>query len=148
MNEFTTNEHELSTFFKDTADLAAAEQSKLLGHAAQAAGTVPSAQVAEALSNKVEFWKWMGRNWDCLASPELIAERANLGGGKTDWLATQAQGKGYEWDCFNKLRNDPRNILARMELGNDPTQPGIDMVKTDIFGNNTAYQNSKTRRYV
>jgi hypothetical protein len=42
---------------------------------------------------------------------------------------------------MTKLRNNPSNILSRVDAGTNPNQPGIDITKTDIFGNEVTYQN-------
>ena len=141
MNDTVVKKNEMYSFFKDTSELAAVVQSDSLGIVANAAGAVPGGQMAATLANKTEYWKWMGRNFSCLGKPGLIAERAEIGGGAAKWLQKQAQGKGYEWDYFNKLRNDPRNIFSRLELPDIPNQPGFDMAKIDINGKVTEYQN-------
>jgi hypothetical protein len=141
MNNIKATERELAAFFKDTSELAAMVQSDALDVVANGAAAIPGAQITGNFANKIEYWKWMGRNFKCLGSPDLIAQRGNSVGGAADWLKTQVQGKGYEWDYFNKLRNDPRNIFSRVELPDIPNQPGHDMAKMDINGKVTKYQN-------
>jgi hypothetical protein len=59
-NNFT--ERDIKEFFTDTSSLIAAEQSANLSKAANGALSIPRAQAAGTLTDKVEFWKWMGQN--------------------------------------------------------------------------------------
>ena len=109
---------------RDTADLIAKDKAVKLGN------TASGFQSSYELTNEVEFWKWMGKNYPKdLSTSELIQRAANE---KSRWLNTQIQGKGYEWDYMSSQRANPTNLLSKFDAGDCPTQPGIDITKSNI----------------
>lgn len=128
-------EQEYLDMISDTTKLVAQEKASCLGDAAVAF------QSSGNLANDVEFWRWMGANYPRdLSNTQLIQQAANT---KTQWLNTQLQGKGYEWDFMASQRSKPSNLLSVFEAGDCPTQPGIDVTETDILTGSVkaTYQN-------
>lgn len=85
---------------------------------------------SNSLVNDVEFWKWMGRNYpntfqNTLAIQESIIEKPIL--------EKIIQGKAYEWEFMKSQRNIPSKILSSFHAGDCPTQPGIDIIETNIL---------------
>ncbi|GHS89014.1 hypothetical protein AGMMS49957_11490 [Synergistales bacterium] len=134
-------ENDVIEFITETSDLIKSNTSGDLSRSAENIVTAGASDIlATRLTNDVEFWKWMGLNYNNLAknnlaNPDSIAKSAEA-------MKISIQGKGYEWDYMTNLRNDPRNIFSRIDAGIDPTQPGIDITKTDmVTGNQSTYQN-------
>lgn len=95
----------------------------------------------ELLANEVEFWKWLKANFPKnFSSFEKIKEQAI---NNSEWFKLQLQGKGYEWDFMKSQRESIKNIFSRFNAGTNPTQEGIDILKTNIFTGKTknTYQN-------
>lgn len=99
-----------------------------------------AAHSAGSLANDVEFWRWIGKNYHCLDNAQSIQEKVI---NAPDWVSKQLQGKGYEWDFMTQQRGMLRNLFARFDAGTNPTQPGIDITKTNLFTGETlmTYQN-------
>lgn len=119
----------------DTSHLISKEKAQSISHALIAYNETVH------LSNDIEFWRWLGKNFPKdLSSPELIQQAALS---KSRWLSTQLQGKGYEWDYMLLRRSDPLNIFSRFDAGISPTQPGIDITEYNIFSGSikATYQN-------
>ena len=129
------HEDEMLQMIDDTSKLVAEEKASHLGEAAAAY------QKSTALTNDVEFWKWMGANYPKdMSSSTLIQQAASE---KSRWLNTQLQGKGYEWDYMTMQRSNPTKLLSRFEAGDCPTQPGIDITEMNILDGSVTgtYQN-------
>ena len=127
------SERELEEFFIDTGRVVQEVQTEKLTVAVNSAiaGTT-----ASQLTNSVEFWKWMGQNYpNTLGSPGDIAANA-------EGIRKLVQGKGYEWDYMLHSRNNPKNLLSVFDAGSNPSQRGLDIIKTDLFtGETTSFQN-------
>ena len=120
---------------QDTGSLIAVEKVKYFGEMAAAVGE------SGKITNEVEFWKWMGENYPHnLGTNEAIQKTAIE---KAQWLKTQLQGKGYEWDYMSALRARPSKILSIFEAGDSPTQPGIDITEKGLLDQSikATYQN-------
>lgn len=129
------DEQEYLDMMYDTGKLIANDKATQLGNTAAA-----YSQSAK-LVNDVEFWKWMGDNYpNNLANTDLIQQTAIENG---QWLNTQLQGKGYEWDYMVSQRSDPSKLLSVFDAGDCPTQPGIDITETDLLSGKVkgTYQN-------
>ena len=119
------SEQEYLEMFQDTGNLIAKEKTKYLGEIATAVGE------SSYITNEVEFWKWMGKNYPRnLGNTEAIQRTAAE---KAQWLKTQLQGKGYEWDYMAAQRVKPSKIFSTFEAGDCPTQPGIDITEKGIL---------------
>jgi len=96
------------------------------------------------LTDNVEFWKWIGRNYpNKYASAGLLAEAANSNPNAQRGLRTMLQGKGYEWDFMKAERAKPVNIGSKFFAGDDPSQFGIDVTKKNLISDKPQklYQN-------
>ena len=97
----TISDIEALHMMQDTSQLAAQYNANHLS------STAIAAQGSNALANDVEFWKWMGRNYQnsgIFDSGASMQEYIAQGAGKEDWLVKQIQGKGYEWDWMSAQR--------------------------------------------
>ena len=131
-NNFT--ERELPEFINDTIELLKKKQIAELSSAAS------SVAIVNALTNEVEFWQWLARNYpnDFGSAEQIAASMAKIQGG----MRNTFQGKLYEWDWMKKQRNQIKNIFSKFSAGDNPTQPGIDITKTNIItGQTENFQN-------
>ncbi len=129
---------ELLTMFKDTSQLVAQNKAEQLVSATIAA------QGSNALADKVEFWKWMERNYSnsgIFASSEAAQKYIASGTGKEEWVLKQLQGKGYEWDWMQVQRRDITNIFRSYDAGDVATRAASDVTELDLIsGNSREYQ--------
>lgn len=99
-----------------------------------------------ALTEKVEFWKWMDQNYSSanghmFSSNQTMKDYIAQGSGKSDWVYKQLQGKGYEWDWMQKQRSNIKNLLKKYDAGTVSNQPGYDVLEHDFLsGTDTRYQ--------
>ena len=107
-------------------------------------GAAVAAQNSNALTNEVEFWKWMSRNWDksgIFDSVDSMQQYINQGITKEEWFTNQIQGKGYEWDWIQKQRGDVKNIFRIYDAGDVVNRVGSDVTEKNIItGNTKEYQ--------
>lgn len=68
------------------------------------ASSIITVQASNSLTNNVEFWKWMTRNYNSsiFDTNESMLQYINQSAGKGAWFTKQVQGKGYEWDVISK----------------------------------------------
>lgn len=126
----------------DTANMMAQTQVNNIGL------SIIAAHNAGALANEVEFWRWLGQNYNCLDDANAIKDIAKR---SPEWLRKILQGKGYEWDFMTQQRNMLRNLFSKFDAGTSPTQMGIDITKKSIFSDiaqeyyqNKAYTSGNT----
>ena len=80
---------EIFSMMKETSDLVAQKEVSTLSGAAVAA------QCSNALTDNVEFWKWMARNYSgsgIFDSVSSMQEYISRGTGNKEWLIKQLQG--------------------------------------------------------
>ena len=122
----------------DTSKLLSKESGKILS-----AGAI-GAHSSNVLSNEVEFWTWMQRNYSgsgIFDSADSMQNYISSGAGKEAWLGKQLQGKGYEWDWMSQQRGNIKNIFKRYDAGDVANRFGSDVTETNIFtGKQTDYQ--------
>ncbi|MEE3499580.1 MAG: hypothetical protein VZS12_10780 [Ruminococcus bromii] len=136
MNDITEND--VVSFISDSADIIAKMQARQISTA------FVSAQNAGSLTNNVEFWKWLSKNYNCLSDAQAIQSIANGTVNQQQWLQrTVLQGKGYEWDFMTAQRDSIKNLFSKFDAGTSATQPGYDIVETEIFSGKVLnkYQN-------
>ena len=138
-NEFVNvSENEIMEIFSETSQLVAKYNANQLSSA------VIAAQESNALSNNVEFWKWMGRNYSgsgIFDSSSTMQQYIAQGTGKEEWVIKQLQGKGYEWDWMSVQRENAKNILNTYDAGNVVNRAGSDVTERCILtGNSSEYQ--------
>lgn len=141
-NSFKSNdelkEEEVLKMIDDTSKLVAKKNVNILAQGAVAA------QSSNALANKVEFWKWMDRNYagsGIFSSNNSMQEYISQGAGKEEWIVKQLQGKGYEWDWMAQQRNNIKNLFNRYDAGDVANRAASDVTEMNIFtGKSTEYQ--------
>lgn len=105
---------------------------------------VCAARQADKLTNTVEFWKWMQRNYaksGIFDSPQAMQEYMSKGAGKIEWMKKQLQGKGYEWDWMQNQRKNIKNLFNKFDAGDVANRAASDVTKTNLLtGKTTEYQ--------
>lgn len=141
-NSFKSNdelkEEEVLKMIDDTSKLVAKKNVNILAQGAVAA------QSSNALANKVEFRKWMDRNYagsGIFSSNNSMQKYISQGVGKEEWVVKQLQGKGYEWDWMAQQRNNIKNLFNRYDAGDVANRAASDVTEMNIFtGKSTEYQ--------
>lgn len=132
------SEKDIMRMMNDTSQLTANHAARQLSLAATAA------QKSNALTNNVEFYKWMARNYGgsgifdtSLTMQNYVAQ----GAGTEGWMAKQLQGKGYEWDWMAAQRADPRNLFRSYDAGDVANRIASDVTEKNILtGSSSEYQ--------
>jgi len=134
------DEQEILDLFNDTSNLAANKQ------IAQLQIVTNAVKGSNTLTDKVEFWDWMNRNFNgaggkMFSSNEAMQNYISRGAGKRDWVYKQVQGKGYEWDWMQAQRSNVRNLFKVYEAGDVSNQAAIDVIEHNwLTGHETEYQ--------
>ena len=132
------DESEYVEYLSDTVKLA---HEAHIQHLSTAVG---AARQADKLTDIVEFWKWMQRNYDksgIFDSPQAMKEYMSKGAGKVEWMRKQLQGKGFEWDWMQNQRNNIKNLFNKFDAGDVANRAASDVTKTNLFtGKITEYQ--------
>ena len=124
-------ENDAVGFIADTSKIFAEKQAQNISN------TIIAAQGAGSLTNNVEFWRWISQNYRCLTDSQVIQNIANGTANQQQWLQrTVLQGKGYEWDFMTAQRNSFEKMFSRFDAGTSATQPGYDIVETNVFNGN------------
>lgn len=124
------DEKEALCMLQDSSQLAAKHSANELSSAAIAA------QGSNALTNNVEFWKWMGRNYRASGifdSPQALQQYIAQGEGKAAWMAKQLQGKGYEWDWMATQRANPTKMFNTYDAGDVANRAASDVTERNIL---------------
>lgn len=132
------SENDIMQMLDDTSQLIAKHNINQLSSAAIAA------QGSNVLSNNVEFWEWMGRNYgksgifeSNVSMQQYIAKGIN----NEEWMIKQLQGKGYEWDWMTAQRESVNNIFNTYDAGDVVNRAGSDVTERSILnGKTTDYQ--------
>lgn len=132
------SENEMVSMLTETSQLVAKHNANQLSSSAIAA------QQSNALSNNVEFWKWMQRNYSnsgIFDSCSTMQKYVSQGSGKEGWMIKQLQGKGYEWDWMSKQRGNVKNILNTYDAGDIANRAASDVTQRNILtGKSNEYQ--------
>lgn len=102
----------------------------------QLSASAIAAQSSNALTNNVEFWKWMSRNYQpsgIFDSASSMQEYIRQGAGKEQWFAKQLQGKGYEWDWMATQRGNAKNILNTYDAGDVVNRAASDVTQKNLL---------------
>lgn len=132
------SENDIMQMLDDTSQLIAKHNINQLSSAAIAA------QGSNVLSNNVEFWKWMDRNYgksgifeSNVSMQQYIAKGIN----NEEWMIKQLQGKGYEWDWMTAQRESVNNIFNTYDAGDVVNRAASDVTERSILnGKTTDYQ--------
>lgn len=130
------SENDILQMFDDTSQLIAAENASQLSLAAEAA------KESNALTNDVEFWNWMGRNFkEICGSNNSMQQYISQSATKENWMATQMQGKGYEWDWMSRQRGMAKNLFNTYNAGDVSNKAASDITETNLLsGGSKEYQ--------
>lgn len=124
------SESEILHMLDETSQLVVKHNANQLSSAAVAA------QGSNALSDNVEFWKWMGRNYSgsgIFDSSTSMQQYIAQGTGKEGWVAKQLQGKGYEWDWMTSRRESLKNIFNTYDAGDVANRAASDVTETSLL---------------
>lgn len=131
-------ECDIEQMFYQTSQLIAQHHVNQLSFAAAAA------HESNLLTNNVEFWKWMGRNYGpsgIFSTNESMLQYISQGAGKEKWVSKQIQGKGYEFDWITKQRNNLKNIFHTYDAGDVVNRAASDVTERNILtGKSQEYQ--------
>lgn len=139
-NKDLTNisENDFLEMMNETSQLIAQFNANELSSAAIAA------QNSNALTNDVEFWKWMGRNYSksgIFNNNQTMQQYISQGIGKEQWMVNQLQGKGYEWDWMSNQRDNVKNIFNTYDAGDVANRVASDVTeKSMLTGKTKEYQ--------
>ena len=137
-HEIELSEQEAVQMVQETSQLVAAHQANQLSSVAAAA------QSSNALSNNVEFWKWLGRNYQnsgIFTSSKSMREFISRSEGSKRWMVKQLQGKGYEWDWMVKQRGNPLKIFNTYDAGDVANRAASDVTERSLLtGKSRDYQ--------
>lgn len=126
----SNSENDLLEMMNDT--------SKLVGklRADQLSSAAIAAQTSNSLTNEVEFWKWMGRNYSksgIFDTNQTMQQYISQGIGKEEWLAKQLQGKGYEWDWMKVQQRNIKNIFKTYDAGDVANRAASDVTEKNLL---------------
>lgn len=132
------SENDIMQMLDDTSQLIAKHNIN------QLSSTAIAAQGSNSLSNNVEFWKWMGRNYgksgifkSNISMQQYIAKGIN----NEEWMIKQLQGKGYEWDWMIAQRESIDKIFNTYDAGDVANRAASDVTERNILnGKITDYQ--------
>lgn len=128
------SENEMLKMIKETSQLVAQKNIDVLSTGAVAI------QQANNLTNEVEFWKWMDRNYikaGIFKNTDSMQQYISQGIGKENWFAIQVQGKGYEWDWMTKQRNSMKNLFKVYDAGDMVNRAATDVTETNLITKKT-----------
>ena len=134
-------EKEVFQMLDDTSQLLAKKNTNYLSSA------LVGAKNSNALTNNVEFWKWMNRNYKpsgIFGSTSSMQQYISGGAGKEGWVTTQLQGKGYEWDWMTAQRNNPLNVFKTYNAGDIANRAASDITEKNLLNGTTLEYQLKT----
>ena len=138
--------NELTAFTGQDVLVMLDESSQLISKysASQLSSAAVAAQSSTALTDTVEFWQWMGRNYHkagIFSSPSAMQSYIAGSPGRADWFMKQLQGKGYEWDWMAAQRSRIGNILKTYDAGDVVNRAASDVTERSILtGHSMDYQ--------
>ena len=96
----------------------------------------PAASESGTLTDSVEFWSWMDRNYansGHFASSENMRSYMSGTPGQQNWAKKVVQGKGYEWDWMSSQRKQFKNLFKCFDAGDVANRLGSDITAKDII---------------
>lgn len=96
----------------------------------------PAASESGTLTDSVEFWSWMDRNYansGHFASSENMRSYMSGTPGQQNWAKKVVQGKGYEWDWMSAQRKQFKNLFKCFDAGDVANRSGSDITAKDII---------------
>lgn len=96
----------------------------------------PAVNESEILTDSVEFWAWMDRNYSKsghFSTAENMQKYYSSGSvGEQNWTKKVVQGKGYEWDWISAQRKSFKNLFKSFNAGDVANRPGSDITELNI----------------
>ena len=138
VQEIAYSPEEVFSMMDETSQIIAQENSTRLSSMG------PAASESNTLTNSVEFWNWMNRNYEKsghFASADNM--RSYIAGtqGQQNWAKKVVQGKGYEWDWMTEQRRSFKNLFKTFDAGDVANRPGSDITEHNILdGADKEYQ--------
>lgn len=136
--EVVFSAEEIFSMMDDTSQIIAQENSTRLS----AMG--PAASESGTLTDSVEFWSWMNRNYEKsghFASSDSMRSYMSGTPGQQNWAKKVVQGKGYEWDWMSAQRRSFKNLFKTFDAGDVANRPGSDVTVHDLLtGTDTEQQ--------
>lgn len=136
--EVVFSAEEIFSMMDDTSQIIAQENSirlSAMGPAASESGT---------LTDSVEFWSWMNRNYEKsghFASSDSMRSYMSDTPEQQNWAKKVVQGKGYEWDWMSAQRRSFKNLFKTFDAGDVANRPGSDITVHDLLtGTDTEQQ--------
>lgn len=127
----TITEDEIAALINDTSEIVAKE------NATRLSALKLSVSESRALTDSVEFWNWMNRNYSkCghFASSESMRDYLASGSvGQKEFVKKVVQGKGYEWDWMSAQRRTFDNLFKTFDAGDIANRPGSDVTVHDVL---------------
>lgn len=96
----------------------------------------PAASESATLTDSVEFWSWMNRNFEKsghFSSSDSMQSLMNGTQNQQNWAKLQVQGKGYEWDWMSSQRKSFKNLFKTFDAGDVANRPGSDITVHDLI---------------
>ena len=140
VQNFTYTPDDVFSMMDETSRIIAEENSSRLSSMG------PAASQSEKLTNSVEFWSWMNRNFsksEIFASPENMKSYYASTPGHQQFASKVLQGKGYEWDWMQHQRRLFSNIFKSYTAGDVANRPGSDITVHDFLSHTDTEQQLK-----
>ena len=137
---FTYTANDVFSMMDETSRIIAEENSTRLSSVG------PAASQSETLTNSVEFWSWMNRNYpksEIFASPENMQAYLASTPGHQQFASKVVQGKGYEWDWMQDQRQAFSNLFKSYNAGDVANRPGSDITVHDLLSGRDTEQQLK-----
>ena len=138
--EIAFSAEEVLSMMDETSQIIAQENSTRLS----AMG--PAASESGTLTDSVEFWSWMNRNYEKsghFASSDNMRSYMSGTPGQQNWAKKVVQGKGYEWDWMSAQRRSFKNLFKSYNAGDIANRPGSDITVHDFLTGKEAEQQLK-----
>lgn len=136
--EITFSPEEVFRMMNDTSDVLMQENTTRLSSMG------PAASESNTLTDSVEFWSWMNRNYEKsghFASADNMQSYMAGTPGQQNWAKKVVQGKGYEWDWMSAQRRSFKNLFKTFDAGDVANRPGSDITEHNILsGTDKEYQ--------
>lgn len=137
---FTYSTNDVFSMMDETSRIIAEENSTRLSSLG------PAASQSETLTNSIEFWSWMNRNYsksEIFASPENMQAYLASTPGHQQFASKVVQGKGYEWDWMQDQRRAFSNLFKSYNAGDVANRPGSDITVYDFLSGTDTEQQLK-----
>lgn len=140
IRSITYTSDDVFTMMGDTGEIIAQE------NATRLSSMGPAAVESDVITDSVEFWKWMDRNYEksgIFASSESMESYMAGTTGQRNWAGKTIQGKRYEWDWMSNQRKQLKNLFKTYNAGDIANRPGSDITVSDHLSRTKTEQQLK-----